>query len=193
MDSHHYFIAIPPGKQIREIIEEWSLAFKEHFSYKVWVHKDDYHITLAFLGAATDPSLAQMKDNLSIALKKFTPFKLELKGTGGFGKPKTPRVLWAGVSEPDVLFSLQDEVKRACETTGFKLDERPYRPHITIAKKWDGAGEVSYDWMKDVTGEKENRFSWNVDKIVLYKIHRNKKPHYEAIFEFPLFQDNETF
>jgi len=55
-------------------------------------------------------------------------------------------VLWIGVNDPSgKLSALQESFDAACAAAGFPKDERPYRPHLTIARirKPEGARRLA--------------------------------------------------
>ncbi len=63
------------------------------------------------------------------------PFQLRLSGGGQFGT-----AAWAGV-DGDVtqLSELREDVREALTLGGFPSDDRPFRPHLTVSYKSDGA------------------------------------------------------
>ena len=68
-------------------------------------------------------------------------FTLSLRAVGRFPeKPKAPpRVLWAGVTQTPALNKLQQKVTAALVTAGFQADDRPFHPHIALARLKNGA------------------------------------------------------
>ena len=90
-----------------------------------------WHLTLAFLGDVVDP--APLLGPLSAV--PLDPFALSLAGAGTFGRG---RVLWVGVGagrEP--LSALAGEVAAACRSAGVALEERAFRPHLTVRRGRD--------------------------------------------------------
>ncbi|MBJ8032188.1 RNA 2',3'-cyclic phosphodiesterase, partial [Bacillus cereus group sp. N21] len=80
-------------------------------------HKEDYHITLSFLGSATEEQLEGIKNGLQTLIeKKELPFTLQ--GFSTFGMEDRPRIFWAKVSENHELFQLQKQVHAICEGNG---------------------------------------------------------------------------
>lgn len=89
---------------------------------------DQWHVTLAFLGdvAAAEP----LHDGLRAAAAGHAAFELQLQGSGSFG-----RSTWVGVGgDVPLLRALQRDVSAACVTAGVQLEERPYRPHLTVGR-----------------------------------------------------------
>ncbi len=88
------------------------------------------HLTLAFIGEYERPGEV-LKAMQSVP---FEPFELSLSGAGTFGS-----ILWGGVSCPDSLFGYVRSLKKALSDRGIPFDEKPFKPHITVARKFSGS------------------------------------------------------
>ena len=68
------------------------------------------------------------------------PFHLEISGLGAFPSLKQPRVVWVGVGGAlDKLSELQRNIDSALAALGFVREERPFVPHLTVARVREGA------------------------------------------------------
>lgn len=184
MSNPHYFIAIPLPEKLKDQLFRWQNSLKQSLYYKQWPHRDDLHITLKFLGALDDKDVEEIKEAL-IELTSFEPFYTSVNSVGTFGNKTRPRVVWAGVHLNQQLTMLQNRVDNLTEEMGFLKDPRHYKPHITLAKKWNGPGDnkLFNEIKKNLDDE---RYSLYVDKIVLYEIHPKNKPKYKAISNYCL-------
>ena len=149
-------------------------------SFKNWVHPQDYHITLAFLGSADE--LGPVID--SVGSLTFSSFSLSLDAFGTFGKSDSPRILWMGVEHSDMLHHVRDRVYGACEEAGFQLDKRPFSPHITVGRKWNEGFPFTNEWLNGFQATDSHTFT--AAEIVLYQTHLDRLPKYEAIHTIPL-------
>ena len=89
------------------------------------------HLTIAFLGEVNDARV----DLLSgIAAGIEAPaFRMELDRVGSFARA---RVAWAGCARPDPrLMDLQAAIATGLDRQGFTLEDRPFAPHLTLARK----------------------------------------------------------
>lgn len=61
------------------------------------------------------------------------PISLRLFGGGRFGP-----VVWAGLTgDLERLGAFREDVRSALVEAGFPVDERPFRPHLTISYRYD--------------------------------------------------------
>lgn len=183
----HFFIAVPIDEINKANIKRWVDCNKDELPFKSWVHQDDYHITLAFLGYVEETEkLNQLKKIVKEAVSVYSPFQMKLKGIDIFGKKESPRILWISLEESKGLADLQQKIYRVCHDIGIVLDSKPFRPHITIARKWKSEEHfikpMDYD---DYFKELPN--SLYVDEINLYQTHLDRVPKYEVIKTFPFY------
>ncbi|KQL37703.1 hypothetical protein AN960_15655 [Bacillus sp. FJAT-25509] len=175
--SEHYFLAVPLPIQIKEILDDYSKKWDTKLPLKKWTFKDDFHITLSFLGPVTYSKSEELMDHLQKELNDFKSFDLSIDQLGIFGSTVQPRVWWFGIENSVELMELQNRICKICEEIGFSIDKRPrpYNPHITIAKKYndrfDKEFEIPLNW-------EEEPLKFKVNEVILYKIQPSKKPSY---------------
>lgn len=178
----HIFVGIQVPGVIGETLSTWANEYRNQIPLKQWTHQQDFHITLAFLGDSNQGNLTLLKESFTKIAETALGFKLQITGTGIFGNPKTPRVLWAGVEKEAGLFQLQKDIYSACKNAGYKLDERPYKPHITLGKKWGGSAPVNFKGI--YSGE--TKLTWNVKDFVIFEINPKTTPKYQPVERFLL-------
>ncbi len=102
---------------------------------------EQLHLTLRFIGEADEKAFASIRDGLQAI--RFSPFPLQIRGTGVFPNTKRPRVLWLGLSTCDGLLKLQKNVEAALFRVGLSPEDRPFSPHLTLARfRYTKGGEV---------------------------------------------------
>jgi len=84
----------------------------------------------------------------SLATVTSSPLTLSLSGAGYFPKGSHPRVLWIGLNPDNMLLQLQSKIERAVQTAGIPGDERPFTPHITIARTKEGGRQETIEFAK---------------------------------------------
>lgn len=177
------FAAVPVDRHIRRILEQAAGKLRAGSSFHKWAHPADYHITLKFLGDTSLDRADQVKEALAAAAAGRRPFLLELRQIGVFGPSSAPSILWAGVAgDTDALRLVQQGAEQELAKHGFAAEDRPYRPHITLARRYTG----SVPFQREHLPEIELNGTWTADRIVLYRSHLGNSPMYEEIESFAL-------
>lgn len=86
-----------------------------------------WHVTLAFLGEVDDPTA------VGAALQQVSSpsLSLSLAGSGTFGD-----AVWVGLAgDVDGLRRLAVQVRDACRAAGVAVEDRTYRPHLTVGRR----------------------------------------------------------
>lgn len=183
----HYFLALALPSETKELLYKWREMLEPRLPFKSWVHPEDLHITLAFLGGqASIKQLTAIKKQMPEIAKQHESFTLQLNGLGIFGKSDSPRILWAGVEESELLHVLQKDIYEACIDIGFSLDKRPFTPHITMARKWKAESPFVQTQLKEIVQPKEDKSIFKAEHFVLYQTHLNRSPKYQPLSIFSL-------
>lgn len=97
-----------------------------------WVPAEQIHLTLAFLGEVEEAAVERLNEEL--ARIKGPEYELCFSGTGCFPNRHRPRVLWLGLEPHPHLQALAAKVRKAVLACGILQEERPFSPHITLAR-----------------------------------------------------------
>jgi 2'-5' RNA ligase len=146
----------------------------------------DLHATLFFLGDVGDAAEAELESALGLFLEGAPAPSLRLAGTGAFPQPGRERVLWLGVEDLGGLADLHERVSAACAEAGFAPEERPFHPHVTVARvrrRRDGSfpriGRRFYGLDLDL--------EWKPDEVALVRsLGGGGGDAYEVVSAFPL-------
>ena len=92
---------------------------------------ENLHLTLCFLGEVEAHSLTLLKEIL-FSLKA-SPFTLTFNQLKLWRKRKGD-ILWLGIEENRSLEALQKELSYLLRMNNFMLDDRPFFPHVTLAR-----------------------------------------------------------
>ena len=99
-----------------------------------WSPLDNLHVTIKFIGEWPESRLEELHEVLS-TLAPREPFAIELKQLGWFPNERSPRVLWVGIQGGNPLLEfVQETEERLQRTLGIKKEDRPFAPHLTIAR-----------------------------------------------------------
>jgi 2'-5' RNA ligase len=122
------FLALWPSAGTRR-------ALAEHQARWTWpegtalVDPNRLHLTLHFLGAVPEPEVARLADGLQVPSRP-----VQLTFTRPALWPRGRAVLLPG-HVPSPLLDLQAELGQALRRLGCTVDERPFKPHVTLARQ----------------------------------------------------------
>jgi 2'-5' RNA ligase len=187
MSSHYrLFVALPLPADLKRICQERISQLHSNLPMHKWVHRDDLHITLQFLGDVPVEQLVTLHEALPAAAAAVRPFTLTLGGLGWFGPPASPSVLWSSIQgETETLSELHKSVEAVTAPLGFTPEERPYKPHLTLARRYAGNTAFTVQQLDDaVSGWPQ--LEWTVQELVLYRSRLNMQPMYERLRSYPL-------
>ncbi|MCA8913318.1 MAG: RNA 2',3'-cyclic phosphodiesterase [Planctomycetes bacterium] len=112
-----------------------------------WIKPGQIHLTLKFVGEATDDQAELLK--LALEEINVPAFDLKLKGTGTFPPPEEhhrPRVLWAAVEAGPELYELQKKTDHATQQAGIKTNQEHFTAHVTLARFRQAPGADLKTW-----------------------------------------------
>lgn len=126
-NRHRLFYALWPDASVAQKLEglQQGLAGKK-------THRDDFHLTLAFLGEQPAQALPVLESVLNGLSRPDMTLVLDR-----YGCFKRLDLLWAGMSSvPRALLDLQLNLSAALRASGIDFkQETAFRPHITLARK----------------------------------------------------------
>ena len=99
-----------------------------------WCPRDQYHLTLAFLGETSPAILPHAMASFEKICAATPVLACRAYGLGFFGNRRNPKTLWAGVDPTPELETLQEELWTALKKFGFSNREAEFRPHITLGR-----------------------------------------------------------
>jgi 2'-5' RNA ligase len=115
-----------------------------------WVKRENWHITVKFLGEVPDAQVPNVKDVL--AHVKVEPMELFADRMLYFPKRGPVRVIAIGIGgDAGRLNQLYDRIEEACQQLGFPKENRPYRAHITLARSRQGQGGNGHTNVRSAT------------------------------------------
>ena len=130
------FFALWPSDETRKQIIRINQSIKTSDLKKV--KQENLHITLVFLGNVDTESEVLIRQRVKDV--SVQPFVLHFDRLDYWRKP---RILCLSTQQlHSQLIMLVDSLKREVEQCGIKTEERPYKPHITLARKAHKAIEI---------------------------------------------------
>jgi len=120
------FVAVLFSPRVKEVLLGAIDSLRAQAVSGNFTRPENLHLTLAFIGESSDPdAAAQAVDAAAVP-----PFSLAVSGFGRFGD-----LWWAGIEKNPALTGLAESLLENLCRRGFKVDKRPFKPHITLARQ----------------------------------------------------------
>lgn len=108
-----------------------------------WLPPESLHLTLVFLGSVPDASVPALRHAFAAVCARHRAVTLTLSGVETFGPSRSPRVLATMLGgEVGALHALVTDARQAAETLVALEPERPFRPHLTVARARSAHGDL---------------------------------------------------
>lgn len=129
------FVALEVPEVVRREVARRVAGLRDRLPRARWVDSEVMHLTLLFLGQVEEAQVPALEGALAAAFAKHAPMELRLAGGGTFPPRRPARVAWIGMEAPEELAALQaDATAAATASIGFEPEDRPYHPHVTLAR-----------------------------------------------------------
>ena len=160
-----YFLAIVPEGQIQDLATSLKLELKDRLNIK-YALKSPAHITLKMPFSFNEAKEELLIEKLGGFLSTKENFKLQVNGTGTFGR----RVIFWKIEADSKLYELQESIKGFCKRELNLVDElsdRNFHPHMTIAFK--DVKERDFETVLNLVSSQEISQTFQVNAVVLLK------------------------
>jgi 2'-5' RNA ligase len=137
------FIAIDLTVPIKNKLGELIDTLKKHTSDIKWVMSENLHLTLKFLGNTPEERIPEISGSLLSIISSYKPFYIKIYGTGVFPNKKTPRVIWAGVQDAEILRNLKRDIEKSMSAFGYEEENKEFTPHLTLGRVRSHKGMIS--------------------------------------------------
>ena len=165
MNAVRAFIAIELPPEVRAELSRVQLRLKSASACPAkWVEPGSVHLTLCFLGEISPAQVEAVKGVMVQVVAGFHPFALELTQAGAFPNLRQPQTLWVGLGGGlDSLSKLHRQLEEGLRTTGYKPEDRPFRPHLTLARVRDEATPAERQGLGEAVGRLSGPIAGRID------------------------------
>ena len=185
------FVAVEIDPRVTQALTDFSATLRRKAKALApaarigWVSPEQLHVTSRFIGEVNDEKAAAIAGALLQELA-VEPFDLVMQGAGAFPERGAPRVLWAGIAAGrEGLVAVEAEISARLAACGLEREDRPYRPHVTLARVREPAGLRSAALFETLA---DRRFGTSrVEAITLFHSRTSPKGAvYTALHQTPL-------
>ncbi|MFP5341497.1 MAG: RNA 2',3'-cyclic phosphodiesterase [Candidatus Limnocylindria bacterium] len=134
-----------------------------------WVRLDAVHLTLRFLGPTPEERIDPTAEAVAAVARRHAPIDLTIAGSGTFPAGPRPRTLWLGLTGGvDAVAALAGATSTALAAIGWPVDDRPFRPHLTLARS-DGLAAGPLVARRLEAAMEGRSIDLTVDRMVLFE------------------------
>jgi len=133
------FLAINLPEGIKEQIADLVIKLEKSNKNKPikWVEKENFHLTLHFLGDVPEEKILEINKSLEPIINDFLTLNFSLSNSiSAFPDLNNPKVIFLDMIELNdgKTIKLQKEIGEALAKLGFEIDTRPFRLHLTLGR-----------------------------------------------------------
>lgn len=130
---YRLFAAIDFWEGDKEKLYSYALKVRENCEKGNFTHKENLHLTLAFIGETRKKAEAEEALKEGVRNCRLAPFEIETENLGRF-KNKGGDILWIGLKESKGLIKLHEEITKSLRAQGFFIEEQKLKAHLTIGR-----------------------------------------------------------
>ena len=138
------FIGIDLDPEVRARIERFLEGVEGFAPEARWMRPESLHITVKFIGEQPPERVEAITERLRRL--ESSAFEIRAGGYGFFPTAKAPRVFWIGIHAGQQLAELAGSIDIATAELGVPREDRPYSPHLTLARAGAGRRSSSPKW-----------------------------------------------
>jgi 2'-5' RNA ligase len=185
------FLAVEPDRTaaaaLGRTLTDVQNALGEAASGLRWTPAQNVHVTLHFLGEVDRVRYERLVRELGHTVAQ-APFVVRFAPLEVFPGEGPPRVVWLSLAAPcPELHGLRDRVGAGVARSGWMLDERPFTPHLTLARVPDRERRRVARLREQLVAAPATPVEWTVDRVLLFRSDLSGPvPRYEAIHEIAM-------
>ena len=173
------FVALELPQKTKDNLERSSRQFQELSSGGNFVPKDNFHVTLHFLGNVAESDIIYIQSAMDSIKDLPAP---ELAVTQ-FALLRASDIVCAKLRQNADLIALHDALGEKLETNGFEVEHRAFRAHVTLIRK----KSFTLPWAEVVKNVKVYNMPFVATDVVLYEsVFDEQGVHYRELYKVTL-------
>ena len=180
------FLSINFSNRNKKLIQNKVDLLKTKIDEKVkWVKKENWHITVKFLGEVKSDRLARVKNKIN-EIKSYESFYFQISNVSAFPDLNYPKIVYMGINRgKEKLIEINKELEEKLAELNFEKEKRSFTPHLTIGRSKDYTNiKKLSNQLKNIIDESHfvNIYA-KANKISLMKSElKESGPNYKEIF-----------
>jgi 2'-5' RNA ligase len=161
------FVGLAVSETAKEMLERLTLRLRAKDDGLRWSTREQWHVTLVFLGEVEDAARAALVRELKSVRRPALTLRMERLGVF-----ERSGILHAEVEVTQELLRLHEAVGSAVRRSGLEIEERPYRAHITLARARNREGRKAIERLRRAVESREQQRlggSWRAEEFLLYE------------------------
>lgn len=127
------FVALVLKEEVKDYLETLQLRVKEQCRRGNFTPKNNFHVTLHFLGEVNNDDLDGLRQAVLLTAERNSTFNLSLNQMGVFPRGDSG-VVWVGIAKNNKLDRLFEGLERNLSKQGFSREKKGLTPHITLGR-----------------------------------------------------------
>lgn len=128
------FIAINFTPEVKEKLYQTIQDLSKEAVSGNFTRASNLHLTVAFLGEVSSNRIQDIMKVINQSVMGREAFEIEVGGLGKFIN-QGELLYWCGIRENETLEKLQHTLIRGLKAYKFSVDDKPFRPHITLGRR----------------------------------------------------------
>jgi RNA 2',3'-cyclic 3'-phosphodiesterase len=161
------FIAATLPLDVAEALDHVIRSVKPRVGAASWVRPEAQHVTFAFVGEQPERAIDTISATLAPRLAPVAALEARLEGAGFFPSRSRPRIAWCSVTPRDPLMAIATVVRERLAVAGIPFDEKPFHPHLTLARLKGSWAAESVATFESAIGAFDSPL-FHIDHVLLY-------------------------
>lgn len=158
------FVGLAVEEAVKETLERLTLRLRAKDDGLRWSTRDQWHVTLVFLGAVDDAARVRLVQELARVRQPALALRIDRLGVF-----ERAGILHVEVDVSAELLRLYEAVAVAVRKAGLDVEDRPYRAHITLARAKNRDGRNAMEPLRRAAEQQRTSARWGVAEFLLYE------------------------